>query len=617
MNQQNGSLNGTARESLFFHHHLTDEALLRSLDGELTSQQTTKVNRHLSACWSCRSRRQAIEQEITDLVSYQRSFVSPYLPPPAGGRSIFLARLDALINELEVQSPRSRWPASFQSLVGLLEEYRIPAIVFALAVLTMFAVIPSLRSRSTVSAKELIELSTNAEKRSLATQVHPVVVQKVRVSVGSVSLTRTLYHDVTRHRIKGRVESKNAAETEVKAAYSASNINWNSMLDTESYGHWRATLAIGEDRVVKIGNDRMRLETTSPSGPIRHADLTVRTSDYHAIEENFVLEDRSQIQIAELSYAVVPFASLPADIFEVPAAPVPLPPPAPLLRVPRTPLASSAELVNAGVDVEAALHAVVADLGEQIRIDVLNDHQIHITGVVKDSQRKQQLVAALDEIPHTRLDLLTVEEAAQQASLVPAPPAQPASPSSAQVMVAGPPLLETKLASRFPDKDQRIAFVNQTLSLAQLASARAWALNRLADRYPTRAVAELSEDSRGKLQMLLNDHVTALREDLSALQNQLGEILSRSSNTPSANTSIPEAMELGSGTIADSAADWRKRVRRVHSSTEAVHEAVSTLLSSSQPSDAESIEVNLRTSLTQLQTELISLDQKIRKSTLQ
>jgi hypothetical protein len=51
-------------------------------------------------------------------------------------------------------------------------------------------------------------------------------------------------------------------------------------------------------------------------------------------------------------------------------------------------------------------------------------------------------------------------------------------------MVAAPPLLDSQLNTRFPDKDQRIAYVNQTLSLVQSASARAWALNRLVDRHP-------------------------------------------------------------------------------------------------------------------------------------
>jgi peptidoglycan hydrolase CwlO-like protein len=151
-----------------------------------------------------------------------------------------------------------------------------------------------------------------------------------------------------------------------------------------------------------------------------------------------------------------------------------------------------------------------------------------------------------------------------------------------------------------------------------MASARAWALNRLADRYPSAAVAALGDDPRRKVQVLLADHVTALREDLSSLQNQLGEILSQSSNTPSANTSLTEPILSGSPAARETSADWRNRVRRIHSSTEAVHEAVATLLTSSQPgSDAEAIEVNLRTTLTQLQTELQLLDQKIRRTNLQ
>jgi peptidoglycan hydrolase CwlO-like protein len=164
-----------------------------------------------------------------------------------------------------------------------------------------------------------------------------------------------------------------------------------------------------------------------------------------------------------------------------------------------------------------------------------------------------------------------------------------------------------------------MAYVNQTLSLVQSASARAWALNRLVDRHPPQQVAALDDDARRQLQVLVADHVSALREDISSLQNQVAEILSGTSNTPAANTSVMTPPETSSSDTLEFSDDWRDRIRRIHSSTEAVHEAVSALLTSSQPSDqndVNAIEVNLRTSLTQLQTELQVLDQKVHRTNL-
>jgi hypothetical protein len=369
--------------------------------------------------------------------------------------------------------------------------------------------------------------------------------------------------------------------------------------------------------VVRLGGDRLTLETTYSTGEVAEADLTVRTADYHAVKESFRLQDNSEIEVAELSYNVVPFASVPADIFGRPALPAAARPA--MVVVPRSIQPNDAVLAAAEVEAEVALHGLGADLGEQIRITNHAAHNVLIEGVVADDARKQQLLSALQGIPHTRLHIITIDEAAQQASSSPvAEAAQPATPSIQQ-LVASPPLLDAQLHTRFPDKDQRIAYVNQTLSLAQLASARAWALNRLADRHSPQEVAVLDEDARRQLQILLTDHVSALREDISFLQNQLGEILSRSSNTPAANTSVKAPLESGSVESPDSSEDWRDRIRRIHSSTEAIHEAVVALLSSSQPSDqkdADAIEINLRTSLTQLQTELQTLDQRVNETDL-
>jgi hypothetical protein len=612
MSKRHGSRIYRPHFKLFIQDHLTEEALLLWLDGELSVKHAASVGQHVQACWSCRSRCQAIEQRIADLVDYHNIIVAPYLPPPADSRSVFLARLDALADETRPYSPQPSLSRTFAGLLQFLQVHQGIAIVAGIVALVLVAV-SSLHSPSTVSAQELLHLTSDAETRTLTTAVNPIVVQKVRITDGKNSLTRTLYRDVAHRRITSRGDSNGPGESNIKAAYSTSSVEWNSMLDADAYRHWRAVQPRGTDRVVRLRQDRLQLETSFREGSVSNAELTIRTPDYHAVEETFTFEDHSKLQIAELSYAVVPFASLPLDIFAEVATPVVIATPSAPARVHRA-LPSSADLINAQVEAESALHALGADLGEQIRITASDGRKITIVGVVSDDTRKKQLVSALDVIPHTRVDLLTVDEAAEKASPEAAIAARQ-EPVGPEVIVAAPALLEARLASRFPDKDQRIAYVNQTLSLAQMASARAWALNRLAERYPASSVSLLGADSKVKLQTLITDHVTALREDLSSLQNQLGEVLSRSSNTPSANTSISEPLAYSA--TQETEGDWRNSVRRIHSSTEAVHEAVTSLLTSSQPANAEPIEVNLRTSLTQLQTELQTLDQKLRRNNLQ
>jgi hypothetical protein len=602
-------------EKLFLRNHLTDEAILLALDGELSTKEAAEVDTHVQSCWSCRGRKQATEQSIADLVDYQNTTTAPYLPPPPDKRDVFLRRLDMLAAEM---GQPSRMDRLRNGAIRIFKLGQINQIAWATGVLALIALIPFYyfqRTPPVVSANELLNLTTASEVRSIKVEAEPVVVQKLRISMGKTSLTRTVYRDVAHNRITSRTNTSGPGEAQAKAAYSRSSLEWDSMLDANTYRRWRATHPASTDRVVRIGKDQLTLETTSSVGPVTEADLTVRVADFHAISESFRLQDHSEIEIAELSYDVIPFASLPTDIFgEPPQIPVVRIPTDPILR---STLPNGSELAGAEVEADSVLHGLGADLGEQINLTTHGGREVSIEGVVGDDDRKQQVVAALQNIPHTRLHILTIDEAQQLST--PAPSDAQAPAASVQVMVATPPLLDAELNTRFSDKDQRIAYVNQTLSLAQLASARAWALNRLADRYPPRGVAVLDNDARRKLQVLLTDHVSALREDISSLQNQVAEILPGSSNTPAANTSVTAPLESKSANALELPESWRDRTRRIHSSTEAVHEAVVALLSSSQPSDqndASAIEVNLRTSLTQLQTELQALDQKVHESDL-
>jgi hypothetical protein len=605
---------------LFSGHHLTEEAFLRSLDGELTDREADEVDRHIQCCWSCRSRRQVIEQGISDLFEYQNVVTAPYLPPPEGKRAIFLARLDAVKPEADRPSQARVWLHEIKRLVSLGEMRQFHWIAGALFLLALIPAVHFLRPSETVSADEILDRAQISEGTYPVSTVEPVVVRKVRISIGNRSVTRTLYRDVKRHRLASRSDMNAAGELQVKAEYSRYPLDWNSPLDAEAYRRWRAAHSVRSDRIVRLGGDRFTLKTLYSEGNVIETDLTLRASDYHAVEESVHLQDNSEIEIAELSYAVMPFAAIPAGIFPAPVLPGVAPAAAPHHEavLPRPAEPDSATLAAAEMEAEVALHGLGADLGEQIRITEEAGREVLIEGVVEDEGRRQQLVAAIGEIPHTQLRVATIAEAAQQSSVRAVDGEHPAT-ASVQQMVASPPLLQAQLNARFPDKDQRIAYVNQTLSLAQLASARAWALNRLADRHPAQAVALLNEEDRRQLQVLLADHISSLREDISSLQNQLGEILSRSSNTHAANTSVEATPDPGSARATDASGDWRDRIHRVHSSTEAIHEAVVALLSCSEPhdeNDADNIEVNLRTSLTQLQTELQAVDQKVHETDL-
>jgi Putative zinc-finger len=69
--------------------HVSDQDLLRALDGELTPRDGARVGAHLAECWTCRARKQEIESAIADFVRLPK----PPLPSAEGPRALLRAQL--------------------------------------------------------------------------------------------------------------------------------------------------------------------------------------------------------------------------------------------------------------------------------------------------------------------------------------------------------------------------------------------------------------------------------------------------------------------------------------------------------------------------------------------
>jgi hypothetical protein len=604
MKNRRDDLEKGSREPIFRGGHLTEEALLLLLDGELSQPEVEQADAHVHSCWSCRARKDATARGIADFADYQNAFLAPHLPPSPSGKPMFMARLDKLAEELGRPSLLRSWRRAISQFSEALLEARTVWITAVLLVVAGTSFLYLFRQPQTVSANEMLRLASASERHTPAGIVLPVVIQKLRIKSGGHSLTRTIYRD-TAHSRTAEVTPDRAETGEVRSAFLRTSFDWNEPLSADGYSRWHSELTDKQDTVERVGSDLLRLDTTSSGGPVAEASLTVRASDYHPVEENLRLRDDGEVKIAEVSYNVVGFASLSPDIFGGPAQP-------PILKLPVTAAASrvadEAELATTELQVRSTLHNLGADLGEQIEVQPEKDGSVRVEGVAEDDIRRHQLIAALQGIPRTQLRIETVAEAAEHQEI-----SRVSGPARVAVMAGATPLLETSLKQRFPDDDQRTAYVNQTLALTQGASARVWALNRLAERYSPQQVALLDSASRQRLGMLLGDHLSALREEINRLQNQLGQVLSPSSNTAAANTA---SSKFTPPEMPEHADDWRSHVHRMHSSVETVDESVAVLLTGSstdEKDDPEAIEIGLRTTLTQLQAELQVLDQQIHK----
>src|ERR1700739_368872 len=73
--------------------HISDETLLMAIDGELPVAKAAEVASHVTACWSCRARRQEIEAAIAIYVRANQRSLDSKIPAGAGPRAMLKARL--------------------------------------------------------------------------------------------------------------------------------------------------------------------------------------------------------------------------------------------------------------------------------------------------------------------------------------------------------------------------------------------------------------------------------------------------------------------------------------------------------------------------------------------
>ncbi|HXM43283.1 MAG TPA: hypothetical protein VN924_18750 [Bryobacteraceae bacterium] len=73
--------------------HLSDRDLLLWADGELPSQRTAEMRRHLNACWTCRTRMAEMEHTIADFIQLYGNEFQQDPPPIEGPRALLKARM--------------------------------------------------------------------------------------------------------------------------------------------------------------------------------------------------------------------------------------------------------------------------------------------------------------------------------------------------------------------------------------------------------------------------------------------------------------------------------------------------------------------------------------------
>jgi hypothetical protein len=470
-------------------------------------------------------------------------------------------------------------------------------VVVAIACITLLIIwqhsIPS------VSASELMQRAEASDGNLSRTGDPGVIYQKVRIRTPHDSVERDLYRDREGRRVpkSGAV----AAEfTALKAKLNVAGVNWDEPLSASSYKAWHDKQRHESDQVRRSGKNLLTVTTKTAGGIVVQESLTVRQEDFHAVERTVELLDVGTVEIAELNYAVLSWNAVNEDLFEpfVPTT-VPSPPSNAAIAPPPPFLPTPAQLLEAELQARVALHTLNADLGEEIDVSHGSKNSVMVQGLINTVQRKEQLAFALNGIPHVNVELKTVDEVASAQAQTDAIP-----PTTA-TLVSGNPALGEVLIQHFSNPDDRKAYVDHVLKLSDDTLAHAWALRRLEERYTSDDVAQLDQVGRQTLELLMRDHVSVIREELSSEKHLVASVLSAAG---SVKTDSQENDALVSG-----ADDWRLSIRGILDSSQALHETVLALFSgtSATSADVEGLSAKLQSGLSALDFHLSTLSREV------
>ncbi|MBC7926258.1 MAG: zf-HC2 domain-containing protein [Bryobacteraceae bacterium] len=465
--------------------HPDEARLLAFVDAELTRHEASEVAQHLSDCSRCSDTVQSMRQ----IGEQYRSARKLVLPPPPRAWSDLGPMLRTKSRQPRISRVSLRWAA---------------AVAAALAIALL---IPTLSTRNLNAAELLREAVVAAERRAerrAERQNDPP--RRIRVKTTKAQFTRLARQQST---LAARGEEQRIAMLFEQARYS-----WDEPLSPKAFADWRDQLA-GKDDRVRILNDTewgtgrfYRIATTTPTGSLAEASITIRASDRRAVQQTFRFRSADEfVEVSELpdeqpGTTVTSSEAGTSSDREVTAQP------------------SAARSLTASDElrVVGAIHSIGADLGEPV--DVLRDDsagRIIVTALAADAERQAQLRTALAGIPFIELRFEQPEELRRPAPIDRAATTERAASNEsagrkprASGTVQGPTALQDRLASTLGSRNTADNFTDHVLDLSEAALARAHALRSLARRFSATVETQLSPADIATLRKIEEDHTRAL-----------------------------------------------------------------------------------------------------------
>ena len=484
--------------------HPENEQLLRYADGELPARTAGKIRSHVGACWQCRVELEELEETISECVRYRKNILQPFLPsPPAPWFDIYegFAKIDA-----------SSEPDFFQRLKRALQVPALGVKGWAAAAVALMLVVGLLYRFGEAPAVEASELLQKAVAAASAQPAKPRVIQ-----------IRTRQHRVTR--LAGS-KVATAGTDELRSLFLAAKFDWDDPLSARSYQAWRNQLRDKKDEVTRE-HDAYRVQTSTASNEPMTATLTLSTPDLRPVEERLEFRNREWVEITEVGPETI--APPTAVTGKEPPNAAPNPSLNPSTNPSSLPGFAPSATIGDELHVVAALHQVGADLGDPIEV-TRGGGNVLVTGIGIAPQRQQEIHDVLASNPRV---IVRFTDAA-------APSVQPEKAAPAETSAGGDlRQLQARMAEHAGGRVRFDQLASQVLDASESMMSRAYALRRLAERFPIETESQLTAPDQQLLRSMRQEHTAAFKQQIAEIDRTVRPILL---SVQGANPGTPETL---------------------------------------------------------------------------
>jgi hypothetical protein len=484
--------------------HLTDEILIRFLDGELDKRSNERAARHLDSCWTCRSKREQFRLAMDRFVQLEEALIDASITAPPRAWAGFRDKLSAA--EL---APMAKAPLEGQ----LTRSLGMVGAAIACAVWLM--------PPSSVSAMEILERSAAAERPLFTETKNPIVLQRLRVESAHRAASWSLWNAPQSRKFQEKWDASgdDRLRTDLERIYSANGLDLQHPLSAANHSRWRHSLKQGNDSVLQQG-ELLGVVTVSndpvKAGEIAQAELWVRRSDWHPVRETLRVAEAGateEYRIVETAFHVEAMDAENARIFDpAPAVTAAVPERThAVMRPTETGIAPAAppaqnDLIAAEIEALALLHEMDADRQDSAQVKRVDD-RVEVTAYTSSQDRKLELESHLAAMP-------LVTSAIHLLSESPAAPAagDPVTMAAAAPSMSEPPLFLKQLVQQTGELEIANRIVSDQMELLRRLCIELDAVKDLEKRFPAEMRQSLPARSLKRLDGLALDHLDVARQ---------------------------------------------------------------------------------------------------------